>query len=142
MERLRSRTTAVPSGWGVMLAVMAAAGGCAHHQSPNSYAYSPPYAPPVYPQPQSAIQPVGVPPAAGTLPAATGGVLPGNVVQGSVVPGTVVPGPVVSGIAAPPAAVQGVPPCPQIPGATLISSSDSGGTVVAAGQTTPCPQAP
>lgn len=34
--------------------------GCAHHKS-NPYAYAPPLAPPVYPQPQTAGQPVVMP---------------------------------------------------------------------------------
>lgn len=40
----------------VALAALAAA-GCAHHKA-NQYAYAPPLAPPVYPQPQAAAQPV------------------------------------------------------------------------------------
>lgn len=47
-----------------------AAGGCAHHRA-NQYAYAPPLAPPVYPQPQAAVQPVASPgPPVITQPAA------------------------------------------------------------------------
>jgi hypothetical protein len=42
------------------LAAMLAACGCAHHKA-NQYAYAPPLAPPVYPQPQTAAQPVAYP---------------------------------------------------------------------------------
>ena len=39
------------------VAVALVAAGCAHHKA-NQYAYAPPLAPPVYPQPQTAAQPV------------------------------------------------------------------------------------
>ncbi|MDA1202457.1 MAG: hypothetical protein O3C39_12320 [Planctomycetota bacterium] len=70
------------------------AAGCAHHRA-NQYAYAPPLAPPVYPQPQAAAQPVaypsppvvqpgvaappmvsGVPPAAAAPVMPTAGVVP------------------------------------------------------------------
>jgi len=116
----------------LLLAALGAAGGCAHHHAQNSYAYAPPYAAPVYPQPHSATQPVMATAPVGAVPAA------------AVPAGAVVGGPVVSGIGATPVvATQGVPPCPQIPGATLIGSSDGGGNAVFAdGQTPPCPPAP
>lgn len=119
-------------GWRcVLLAAIAAAGGCAHHHAQSTYAYAPPYAPPVYPQPHSATQPVVAAPPVGGVPVA------------SVPAGAIVGGPVVSGIGATPVvATQNVPPCPQIPGATLIGSSDGGGVVLADGQTSPCPPSP
>lgn len=49
-----------------------AASGCAHNKA-NQYAYAPPLAPPVYPQPQTSAQPVIYPTAAagpGFVPAA------------------------------------------------------------------------
>ncbi len=126
----------------LLLAALGAAGGCAHHHAQNSYAYAPPYAAPVYPQPQSATQPVMAAAPVGAVPAAA---MPaGAVVGGPVIGGPVVGAPVVSGIGGTPVvATQGVPPCPQIPGATLIGSSDGGGGVVLAdGQTPPCPPSP
>jgi hypothetical protein len=63
----------------VCLLVALAACGCAHHQA-NQYSYAPPLAPPVYPQPQTAGQPVvfpapaGAPPAVGPVYAPPGGV--------------------------------------------------------------------
>lgn len=66
--------------------------GCAHHKA-NQYAYAPPLAPPAYPQPQTAAQPVMSPapgpvvaaPALPTAPVVTGvpvtaaeGVIPAN----------------------------------------------------------------
>ena len=62
---------------------LAAAAGCANHPANNTYGYSPPYAPPVYPQPQGYAQPAGYAVPAGTLP--PGAVMaPGTVMQ----PGT------------------------------------------------------
>lgn len=121
----------------LLLAALGATGGCAHHHPQNSYAYAPPYAAPVYPQPHSATQPVMASAPVGTVPMAA-------VPVGAVVGGPVGSAPVVSGIGGTPVvATQGVPPCPQIPGATLIGSSDGGGGVVLAdGQTPPCPPSP
>jgi hypothetical protein len=50
------------------LAASLAACGCAHHR--NQSAYAPPLAPPVYPQPQLAGQPVAFPAPPGAVPAA------------------------------------------------------------------------
>ena len=66
---------------------LAAATGCANHPANNTYGYSPPYAPPVYPQPQDpprpAVQsaPAPVPPVQGTAASAMlPGPMPGGVV--------------------------------------------------------------
>lgn len=131
MHPLRMQASVMRVGACWLLAAAGAASGCAHHQARGTYAYAPPYAPPVYPQPHSATQPVVAAAAPGTIPAA------------AVPAGAFVAAPVVSGVAsAPVVATQGVPPCPPMPGATLIGSSVSGGTIVADGQTPPCPPAP
>ena len=50
------------------LAATFAACGCAHNKA-NQYTYAPPLAPPVYPQPQTAAQPVAYPaPPPGAVP--------------------------------------------------------------------------
>lgn len=58
------------AGQAALIALAIATSGCAHHQK-NQYAYAPPYAPPVYPQPASFSQPpvTGVPPVAAVGPA-------------------------------------------------------------------------
>lgn len=128
-----------------LLALATAAGcaalGCAHHKA-NQYAYAPPLAPPVYPQPQTATQPVAFP-APATLP--PGSVLP----PGAALP----PGAVIApGAAAPPlmppAASAGVVPaladgsCPACP-----SGCDEPYAAVPVGhasvvQTPPCAEGP
>jgi len=55
--------------------------GCAHHQA-NQYAYAPPLAPPVYPQPQAATPMVAAVPA--TAPASV--VAPGSAVMAVTAP--------------------------------------------------------
>ena len=96
--------------------------GCAHHQA-NQYAYAPPLAPPVYPQPQTVAQPVG-------------GVVPGPVVAAPALPAA----PVVTGV--PVSAAGGVvpanadgscPPCVAQGGAVPVAHD-------AVMQTEPCPQ--
>jgi hypothetical protein len=62
----------------VLSGVALAAAGCASHKA-NQYAYAPPLAPPVYPQPQTAAQPMVYAGAAATpmvAPAAPGAVMP------------------------------------------------------------------
>ena len=51
--------------------LLLAAAGCANHPQGNTYAYAPPYAPPVYPQPHAAAQPVGYAVPAGAMPPGT-----------------------------------------------------------------------
>lgn len=119
--------------WVGVAAILANAVGCAHHQAQSSYAYAPPYAPPVYPQPYSATQTVAS--------AAPSGAVVGAAAPPAAIVGAPVTAPVVSGVgsAVVPA---GVPPCPQVPGATLVGSADSGVTVVGGVQTPPCPPSP
>jgi len=105
------------------LAAGFAACGCAHHKA-NQYAYAPPLAPPVYPQPQTAAQPIAYP--AGAVP----------------------------GVIGPPAAAMGPPvttvagELPALPdGSCPPCNSPSVGTAVpvvydGAMQTTPCPPGP
>lgn len=63
--------------------------GCAHNHG-NNYAYAPPYAPPVYPQPAGVAQPVSY-----AAPVAGGPVIaaPAPVAAGTVVPGQTAPCP-------------------------------------------------
>ncbi|MFM7108873.1 MAG: hypothetical protein ACKOZU_09810 [Planctomycetaceae bacterium] len=96
------------------------AAGCAHHA--NQYAFAPPLAPPVYPQPQAAAQPV-VSPAPGPVVAAP---------VGAVVAGA----PVVAAVGEIPANPDGAcPPCTGAAGATPVCYD---GPV----QTQPCPPGP
>ena len=62
-----------------VIGLCVAAVGCAHHQS--QYAYAPPLAPPVYPQPQTVAAPAAPHP---TQP----GVMPAAMVPGPVTPVT------------------------------------------------------
>lgn len=99
------------------------AAGCAHHKT-NQYAYAPPLAPPVYPQPQTAAQPV-------VYPAA---VPPTAVAPMAGAPVMAAAGPVVAG---PVVAASGDPCCPPFDGA-------GGGTPVVyeSEQTPQCPPGP
>jgi len=111
-----------------LFALQSFAGGCAHHRAQSTYAYAPPYAPPVYPQPYGAAQPVAY-----TAPA-------GTVVGGAVPAGAVMAAPVVSGVGpAGTVVTQGVPPCPPMAGATLVGASAGTTTLVGDSQTPPCP---
>lgn len=112
--------TAGPIGVACCLAAV----GCAHHRA-DQYAYAPPYAPPVYSQPQ-----VQMPAQPTAYAAAPGGVAAGTLPAGAVV-------------AAPPAAgtiVHAVggdcPPCstPGMEGVVMPATMVEGG-----GQTPPCP---
>lgn len=97
--------------------------GCAHHQA-NQYAYAPPLAPPVYPQPQSATPMMAAAPVA--QPSAMG--LP--VAQ----PAMVAPaGAIPPGVGQP---VVGDPCCPPLDGAAVPVVYES------ASQTPPCPPGP
>jgi|688.fasta_scaffold23160_8 hypothetical protein len=109
--------------WFAGVCVAALCCGCAHNHG-NNYAYAPPYAPPVYPQPGAVAQPVAY-----TAPVAAGPVVgaPGAVVGA---PGAVMgaPGPVVAGHST---------PCPQAcPDGTVVGTPV---VVEGGGQTPPCP---
>lgn len=100
---------------------LAGAVGCAHHRQ-NQYAYAPPLAPAVYPQP---ALPDAVAPPAVSMPvmAAPAGVAPPPGAPPAAVPYAAIPT----------AATIPCDPCHQgMPGA--------GGVVYADGQTPPCPQ--
>jgi hypothetical protein len=68
--------------------------GCAHHQA-NQYAYAPPLAPPVYPQPQMATPMVAAAPVA--APAAVGVPMTAPAMAAAPVMGQPVAGPPVAG---------------------------------------------
>lgn len=107
----------------LLAALAVAAEGCAHHKT-NQYAYAPPLAPPVYPQPQTAAQPVVYP---ATVPPAGVAPMPGAPVMAAA--GAVVTGPVVT--------ASGDPCCPPLDGV-------AGGTPVVyeSDQTPQCPPGP
>lgn len=92
--------------------------GCGHHRK-DQYAYAPPYAPPVYPQPASYQQPVGAG-APGSAPPVVAGVpAPGVTVAGAPTMAGEPCGPSVQ-----PAAMHGTP-CP--PGEYIVPGSMTGG---------------
>lgn len=101
---------------GPALVVIGLAGGCAHHR--QDYAYAPPYAPPVYPQPPGPTIPGSYAPPVVTMPNAAGAMVPGPVVAGAA-PATMADGQ--------------SPPCPPVAGATLVGSTPSAGAVAAVG---------
>ena len=106
-----------------VLALMATmVAGCAHNKA-NQYAYAPPLAPPVYPQPQIPGQQVVAAPVVG-MPAA--------------VPGMVAAAPpmAVSGMPGMPAGVAGDPCCPPMDGGAVPVVYES------AVQTPACPPGP
>jgi hypothetical protein len=111
--------------WLAALTMALGGGGCAHHQQ-NQYAYAPPLAPPVYPQPQSPT------PAMAAMAAApmTGGPMV------AAPPGTVLPPEAV--VAAPAAGMPGAvdPCCNPVEGGAIPVVYES------AGQTPPCPPGP
>jgi hypothetical protein len=97
------------------VAFFLAAVGCAHHRA-DQYAYAPPYAPPVYPQPQvqMPVQPAN------------------SMVGGAVTPGTIVP--TVGGEC---------PPCVEGGQGVVVSSGVMPLTATeGGGQTPPCPPGP
>jgi hypothetical protein len=120
----RWATTAGP----LAAACLLTAFGCAHHRA-DQYAYAPPYAPPVYPQPQvqMPVQPATSTVAAPGLPA--GALPPGAMVAGAATPGVVVP------------AVGGeCPPCAEGAHGVVVSSGAMPVTAIdGGGQTPPCP---
>jgi|688.fasta_scaffold171996_2 hypothetical protein len=112
--------------WLAALTMALAGGGCAHHQQ-NQYAYAPPLAPPVYPQPQS---PTPAMAAMAAAPPMTGGPMV------AAPPGTVLPPGAV--VAAPAAGMPGAvdPCCNPVEGGAIPVVYES------AGQTPPCPPGP
>lgn len=110
------------SGWFIVAAFLVLGVGCAHHR--NDYAYAPPYAPPVYPQPQAAsVQPVSLA-AAPSLPP---GVVPAGAGPAGAMP-------------AAPVTVSQTNPCPQdcTEGMTMAAPV----VFEEGGQTFPCPPGP
>lgn len=109
---------------GAIVAVGSA--GCAHHQQ-NQYAYAPPLAPPVYPQPQSATPAMAAMAAAPPMTAAPVPAVPPGAM---IAPATM--------IAAPAAGmpVGGDPCCNPVDGGAMPVVYES------AGQTPPCPPGP
>ena len=115
------RPAPVSLSFAALLAALAT--GCAHHKA-NQYAYAPPLAPPVYPQPQNAAPtppvlapgPVVAAPAVAGAPMVTG--VPVTVADGGVVPAH---------------ADGSCPPCVGASGAVPVAYE---GAV----QTQPCPQ--
>ena len=69
--------------------LVALGAGCAHNHG-NNYAYAPPYAPPVYPQPGAVAQPVSY---AAPVAPGPGAVAPPAVPAGAVVAGQTAPCP-------------------------------------------------
>lgn len=112
-------------------ACLLVAAGCAHHRA-DQYAYAPPYAPPVYPQPQVQMpaQPAGYAAAPGGVPA--GAVPVAGLPAGAMQAGTVVP------------AVGGeCPPCVDGTQGVVVSSGAMPVTMIdGGGQTPPCPPGP
>ncbi|MFN5755685.1 MAG: hypothetical protein ACK54F_13735 [Planctomycetia bacterium] len=106
-------------GWFACVGLIAACIGCAHHR--NDYAYAPPYAPPVYPQPQ-----------APALPAAPTGP-PAVVMSSGAEPAAAMPGPVVASHSS---------PCPNDCGQGQGVVTSGHVVVEGAGQTPPCPPGP
>lgn len=108
--------------------------GCAHHGK-NQYAFAPPYAPPVYPQPASFSQAPAatMPPAAAPVGAAAP---PAGIAAAPCPPPTT-------------ASAAHISPCPPgeyIVGETVVSGEmpcpNIGEVIVADGQSPPCPPGP
>jgi hypothetical protein len=109
----------------IAVLLLAGAAGCAHHRQ-NQYAYAPPLAPPVYPQPAlpDIVQPTV------TMP---GMAVPAPV-YGAPVPGGPMAAPAGIPMVTPTAASIPCDPCQQ--GMVMPAA---GGMVYAEGQTPPCP---
>jgi len=103
----------------VMSALALGGAGCAHHQA-NQYAYAPPLAPPVYPQPQTAAAPVAFAAPAGAVPVLPAGAVPTALPMAATAP-------VMAG---------GDPCCPPFEGGAAMP------VVYESGQTPPCPPGP
>lgn len=103
--------------WWAGACMLVAIAGCAHNHG-NNYAYAPPYAPPVYPQPPGGAQPVSyAAPVAGAPAVGAAPAMP----AGAVIVGQSAPCP---------------QPCPE---GTVVSAP---GVVEGGGQTPPCPPGP
>jgi len=100
-----------------MVSLLVGTGGCAHHKK-DQYAFAPPYAPPVYPQPASYQQPVAP-------PVIAGGAAPPAAVVGAPTPAGAPCDPVPQG-----AVMTAGSPCP--PGEYIVPGSMVGGEI-------PCP---
>lgn len=107
----------------LLAALAAATAGCAHHKT-NQYAYAPPLAPPVYPQPQTAAQPVVYPAA---VPTAAAPPMAGGVVMAA-------PPPMAAGAVV---AASGDPCCPPLDGMAVGTP-----VVYESDQTPQCPPGP
>ena len=120
----RWAVTVAPLGAACLLAAV----GCAHHRA-DQYSYAPPYAPPVYSQPQVQMpaQPAGYAAAPGGVP--TGAVPVAGMPAAAIPAGTVVP------------AVGGeCPPCAEGMQGVVVSSGAMPVTAIeGGGQTPPCP---
>jgi len=106
---------------GPLLVGLGLSAGCAHHR--QDYAYAPPYAPPVYPQPPGPTVPGSYAPPVVTIPGATGQVMPGPV---ATAPAAGVPLATADGQS---------PPCPPLADATLIGALPASGEPLPAGAT-------
>ena len=129
MVTMRSRRAA---GRATTLAALVAAlcqasSGCAHHRA-DQYAYAPPYAPAVYPQPQvSGVPPMTVTPGPAPMTAAT---------PVPMMSPAVAHAPGMDGVV--PAVGGACPPCTTGEGVIVPTS----GLVEGGGQTPPCPPGP
>jgi len=116
-----------------------AAGGCAHHRA-DQYSYAPPYAPPVYPQPQVQIpgQPNAYAAAGGAATVVPAGAIP----AGSLPPGAVVVGaPTAATGMVVPAGGGDCPPC-SADGMVVGGSAMPVTMIDGSAQTPPCPPGP
>lgn len=132
------RSHAPPSGSValVLATLLSVPTGCAHHRA-DQYSYAPPYAPPVYPQPQAPGMPASAtaPPSV-VMPAAAApvvGLPPGAVVAGAPQAPSLAADGVVHAVGG---------ECPPCAGTGVDGVVMPAGVVVDAGQTPPCPPGP
>ena len=110
--------------------------GCAHHRA-DQYSYAPPYAPPVYPQPQSGAVPVNYSAPVVSVPAT--GIPASAVPAGGLPPGAVVAGAPVGGMVVPAGGDPCAPCSPQGMDGVVVGSAPM---IEGGGQTPPCPPGP
>jgi len=123
----------ITTGGPLPAACLLAAVGCAHHRA-DQYAYAPPYAPPVYSQPQVQM------PAQPASYAAAPGSVPAGAVPVAGVPVAGVPAGAMPGCAVVPAVGGECPPCAEGMQGVVVSSGAMPVTVIeGGGQTPPCP---